>query len=255
MFLSGSALLGSGCQESPSPRKTAPTIPKELCRGGLSEDPPRSELEGGVRSFDAKEYQAAQAEFLRLAQAYPTSGSVLVWLGDAHFYDKAHSDVDGARTALPFYEKAGQLHESGCALPRRQRYYQLMGVAYAGIRLFKASPAPQSVDLERAHRALDRLRSEFPSSAEIAYTQARATCAEAEFLGPDIGGAALTSCLNYFEETLRIAEGYERPRFLRTHRSTQDWIVRSETQSEFGPLRSDARYRAVVRAAFQSALR
>ena len=50
-------------------------------------------------------------------------------------------------------------------------------------------------------------------------------------------------------QTLTIARSLKRPKFLRTHRSLEDWINRSRTQSEFTRLRQDRRYAEVIRKA------
>jgi len=250
----GLPLLASvaGCSKAPKKKEQVRTAaPATLCPGGVAEDPPRGDLEPGIRAFEEKRYAEAQRDFAELARLHPKGGSVLVWLGDAIFYDKDRSEDEAARSALPHYEAAGKLHAEGCALPRRPRYYQLIGIAYAGLRLSKSAGVVAGAPmLAAAETALKALESEFPTSAEVPYTQARLACFRAS------EGSAFeqnqAACLERFKKTLEISEGYERPRFLRTHRSTQDWVVRSETQSEFGPLRADPQYRRFVQSVVRS---
>jgi tetratricopeptide (TPR) repeat protein len=245
-------VAGLGC--SRAPKKKPPVrkpAPVELCPGGVAEDPPRRDLEPGIRAFEAKKYAEAARLFEELFRLHPKGGSVLVWLGDAVFYDKDRNEDEAARSAIPHYEAAGKLHAEGCVLPRRPRYYQLIGVAYAALRLAKSADGSSAEMLEKAEKALAELESEFPTSAEVPYTQARLACLRA-------AQRVLTEvneerCLERFKKTLSLSEGYERPRFLRTHRSTQDWVVRSETQSEFGPLRADPNYRRFIQSIVRSA--
>lgn len=246
-------LVAGACRETGRPEKIEKPKAKEACAGGISEDPPRSKIEPGVFAFEQKRYKEAQKTFSELRNGHPRSGTVLVWLADSLFYDKDLEDDAAAREALPVYEAAGRLHESGCALPRRARYYELIGIAYAWLRLARTPGPDRASALEAADAALAGLEAEFPTSAEVPYTQARVACMRV--LDSGAQGAPLTQrCFERFERALELAEGYERPRFLRTFRSTQDWIVRSETQSELGPLRALPGYRALVRSAGQKAL-
>jgi tetratricopeptide (TPR) repeat protein len=240
------------CKRTPERRPAPKARPVALCAGGVSEDPPRRELDPGIRAFEAKKYREAQESFTRLAKANPHSGAVLVWLGDALFYDKDKSEEQAAKEAVVAYEESGRLHDAGCILPRRPRYYQLMGLAYAELRLAKAGGPLGLESLERAQKALGTLEAEFPTSAEVPYTQARAACLGAQ-IAVDGGKEHVAACLERFKKTISISEGYDRPRFLRVHRSTQDWLVRAETQSEFGPLRSNPDYTKFVRATVRAA--
>lgn len=240
-----SVLVAIACQETRAPEKIEKPKPKSACIGGISDDPPRAQIEIGVFGFEQKKYKDAQKTFAELRAAYPRSGTVLVWLADAYFYDKELHEDEAARLALPLYDAAGRLHETGCSLPRRARYYELIGIAYARLRLARTPGPSRAAELEAAETALASLEAEFPTSAEVTYTQARVACLRV----PDSGAQAdvqARRCYERFERTIRISEGYERPRFLRTFRSTEDWIVRSETQSEFGPLRAQPRYRELV---------
>ncbi len=54
-------------------------------------------------------------------------------------------------------------------------------------------------------------------------------------------------CVQNFEKSLEVAKSLRRPKFLRSHNSLDDWIRRSRTQSEFGPLRKDKRYAAIIK--------
>lgn len=243
------AFLG-GCSRAPkkkAPRRIQPVA--ELCPGGVAEDPPRRDFEPGIRAFEAKRYAEAQSLFEVLSRLHPKGGSVLVWLGDAVFYDKDRGEDDAARSALPHYQAAGKLHAEGCSLPRRPRYYQLIGIAYAGLRLAKSAQDAGGPMLDMADTALTALESEFPTSAEVPYTQARLACLRAS---AEAFAQNQATCFERFKKTLQISEGYERPRFLRTHRSTQDWVVRSGTQSEFGPLRADPQYKPFVQSVVRS---
>jgi hypothetical protein len=243
----------SGCRRPPQKKVGRAPAPVALCPGGVSEDPPRRELEPAVRAFDEKRYRDAQEALRALAQKNPTSGSLLVWLGDALLYDKDKSDDEAARQAIAEYDAAELLHQKGCSLPRRQRYYGLMGSAYARLRLAKPGGEAGRLALSKAEVDLGALEAEFPTSAEVPYAQARAACLRAQLeSGPGVDALVLR-CRERFEKTIAIANGYERPRFLRTHRSTQDWLVRAETQSEFGPLRADAAYQRFIRATVRAA--
>lgn len=241
------------CRESKQPERVTKPKPTPTCAGGLSDDPPRSVMEPGMFAFEEKNYKEAQRHFSELKEAHPKSGTVLVWLGDAFFYDKDLDETRAAELGLGLYEAAEKLHGAGCALPRRARYYELIGIAYGRLRLAR-SPGPGRIaELDAADVALGTLEVEFPTSAEVPYTQARVACLRAAEVGAE-RDAIVERCYERFERTLHIASGYERPRFLRTFRSTQDWIVRSETQSEFGALRALPRYRELVAKATREAL-
>jgi hypothetical protein len=234
------------CRKAAERKVERSSGPQALCAGKVSEDPPRRELDPGIRAFEAKRYRDAQAAFNGLSVAYPSSGSVRVWLGDAIFYDKEKSEDQAAREAIVAYEAADRLHAAGCALPRRPRYYGLIGIAYAELRLAKAGGPQAGAALGHANAVLATLEVEFPTSAEVPYTEARAACLGAQ-IDPEAAPSQVQRCLERFKKTISIANGYERPRFLRVHRSTPDWLVRAETQSELGPLRSSPDYQQFVR--------
>ena len=182
---------------------------------------------------------------------------------DAVLFDRAREPEEAARAAAPLYQQAEELHAAGCTLPRRPRYYQLMGQAYLALRLAKTAGGYDALRLQDACKALDIADEEFPASAEIPYTRARAECALAQTTpeqlrslpGPGswTSDKALTQCALHFEEALQVSLRQDRPRFLRTHRSLEDWIVRSRSQSEFEPLRELSRYREMIEKASMSA--
>lgn len=235
-----------------STEKTAPA-PVEvvdeplLCPTGLSEDPPRSAAQPGIVAFADKNYAAAQKHFTELSRRYPGSAATRAWLGDAILFDKDRDEKTGARDSRPFFEEAQKLHDAGCKLQRRPRYYLLMGEAYGSLRLAKTSEGYDERELERAELALIVAQKEFPTSAEVPYNLARVSCARSQLRGGQPSRPELDRCLEELRLALEGAERLDRPRFLRTHRSTQDWIVRSRTQSEFGPLRADPRYDVLIR--------
>src|SRR5690606_40512583 len=130
--------------------------------------------------FRAREYETAQGLFTQLSADYPGSATSLVWLGDAVLFDRARETQAAALDALPSYARAGQLHDAGCKLPRRPRYYHLMGEAYAYLRLAARDHGFDSARLDQALRVLATAAGEFPTSAEVPYTEARAHCALAQ---------------------------------------------------------------------------
>lgn len=221
-----------------------------VCASGLSEDPPRAELQTGIRLYEQKDYSGAEQVFSGLAQRFPRSGTTLAWRGDAVFYRKDRPEAESARLALPDYLRAGELHSQGCTLPPRARYYQLMGVAYAELRLAKQAEAPLAREsLSRAASALETAMQEFPDSAEVPYTKARADCAEAALV-PAEGRKELQSrCLEQLGRVVELAADLKRPRFIRIHRSVQDWILRAEGQTEFQSLRQQQGYSAWLKRA------
>lgn len=247
-------LAGAACgRETPEHGSGKKNVAVKVCPAGYSIDPPRSGLEPGIRAFRDRKYAQAQGEFAALAQKFPESATTRVWQADAILFDRELDSRLAAERALPIYEAAGALHDAGCKLPRRPRYYHLMDGAYARLRL---AAREVGYDPEHLARALDFLAvatREFPTSAEVPYTEARAQCAVAEGAsGPDVAAAALTECEHKFADALRLAGQLQRPRFLRTHRSMQDWIVRSRTQSEFGPLRATPSYARIVDEALEA---
>jgi hypothetical protein len=247
-------LLLSACGRSaPAPGGEPKPAAAKVCPAGYSVDPPRGALEPGIRAFRDRKYAQAESAFAELARQFPESATTRVWQADALLFDRELESRLAAERALPIYEAAGTLHDAGCKLPRRPRYYHLMDGAYARLRLAQGA---SGYDPEHLARALDFLAiamHEFPTSAEVPYTEARAKCAVAQgSASPDVALAALTECQHKFADALRLAGQLQRPRFLRTHRSMQDWIVRSRTQSEFGPLRASPSYARIVDEALEA---
>ncbi len=227
------------CRRSDSDRRAAAsaTASAEVdpCASGDSVDPPRAEMEPARVAFEARRYSEAIQQFDIMAKKYPHSATVRVWRAEATLYQFKRSDgskrfEQAAREALPFYQSAEALHERGCRLPDEAEYYLRMGAAYAHLR--KRDPQPAAVQLRIARKA-------FPDSAEVTYALARASCLL------DL----IDDCARYFEETLRIGRDLRRPIFLRTHRSMDEWIRRSTTQTELESLREDPRYQQIVKAA------
>lgn len=258
-------LLLLACERTaPAPEKKAVAQVVKACPAGYSVDPPRGALEPGIRAFRDRRYGEAQRTFTALAQQFPESATTRVWLADSILFDR---DLDGrvaAEKALPIYDEVGVLHGAGCKLPRRPRYYHLMDAAYARLRLAqrgsdeegtKESPAAEydAAEVQLALGFLALAIAEFPTSAEVPYTEARAQCAlVSSGISADASAAALTACQHKFADALRLAGQLQRPRFLRTHRSMQDWIVRSRTQSELGPLRATPEYERTIAEALES---
>jgi len=243
-----------GCSKSaPSGSEQISAPASKACPAGYSVDPPRGVLEPGVRAFRDREYERAQAEFSALSQRYPESATARVWLADAILFDKALDGRVAAERSLPIYDAAGALHDAGCKLPRRPRYYHLMDAAYARLRLAQGPGGYDAGEVGRALGLLEVAMHEFPTSAEVPYTEARGRCALAQSVPPPADrAAAITECQHKFADALRLAGQLQRPRFLRTHRSMQDWIVRSRTQSEFDPLRESPEYPQIVAEALES---
>jgi tetratricopeptide (TPR) repeat protein len=236
-WLVSTLLALSSCHEKPdAPAPAASAVPPSVsapptasgCAGGKSLDPPSGELRPAMGQFKDKHYQAAQHALDQLAKTYPKSATVLVWRGDATLFDTAKSETDAATAAIPFYQAAERLHDAGCKLPEYEEYYLRMGLAYAHLRKREAKPAEAELELAKQRWHDD--------SAEIYYHLARAHC-----LAGDVDG-----CVEDFEKSLVIAKSLKRPLFLRTHHSLEDWIRRSRTQSEFGPLRKDPRYTKII---------
>lgn len=256
-----SLLLTVGCQEQAPPPPAKVDRQPLVCAKKNSDDPPRFELQKGIALFDDKRYAEARRVFEGLAAARPECATCQAWLGDAWLFDKDLDEREAARLSRPAFSEAARLHDAGCVLPRRPRYYLLMGEAYGALRLARASQAGEGVapydraELERARDALELAEAEFASSAEIPFNLARVECAEALLERFEADGAhadeLLGSCAARFEASLMLADALSRPRFLRTHRSTQDWIVRSRSQSEFIELRKLPRYGVAVKEAMQ----
>lgn len=261
-FLAFSLVLLSACGRAAPVDEGATKAPAvKACPAGYSIDPPRGVLEPGIRAFRDRRYGEAQREFSALADQYPESATARLWLADAVLFDRELDTRVAAERSLPIYDGVGKLHDAGCKLPRRPRYYHLMDAAYAYLRLAqrdggeadKGAPAAEKYDPVQIRKALEflaRANAEFPTSAEVPYTEARARCALAQAGVP--AAAEVLACQHKFADALRLAGQLQRPRFLRTHRSMQDWIVRSRTQSEFGPLRATPEYERIVDEALGS---
>lgn len=251
--------LTASCEQQAAPPPPQVERAPLVCAKKNSDDPPRFELQKGIALFDDKRYAEARKVFEDLSAGRPECATCRAWLGDAFLFDKDLDEREAARLARPAYAEAARLHDAGCILPRRPRYYLLMGEAYGALRLARTTaegvPPYDRAELDRARDALELAAAEFASSAEVPFNLARVDCAEAllERFEADVARAddLLGSCATRFESSLDLADELSRPRFLRTHRSTQDWIVRSRTQSEFVELRSLPRYAEAVRKAMQ----
>lgn len=238
------ASLGMGAcrkEEPPPPVEAKPATPPSPCREGRSDDPPRADLVEAQRSFRAQKYAEARAALDEMLQAKPNSATALALRGDATLFDESLGYEAAAKEARGYYERASKILEQGCRVSRRTEYYLHMGDAFSALRLAaREGGGHDPAELTRAEEALGRAEKRWPRSAEVHYNLARVHCAR-----PD----QLEACVTRFTQALEAAESLERPRFLRTHRSTEDWVVRSETQSEFGPLRSDPRYGKAIEEA------
>ena len=223
-------LLGCERKPEPAPQASQSAPVSRPCQGGHSVDPPRAEARPAERLVKQGRYPEARQSLGALLARYPESSNLRVWRGDADLFDNedGKESVGSADRALVFYEEARKLDALGCALSAPERYYGTLHVALAHLR---------KDDAARAQRELAALERDYPESAEVQYTLARTACR----------GGDRDRCFGHFEQTLKLARARSRPRFLRTHYSVADWIRRSETQSELGPLRSDARYRELVK--------
>ena len=92
-----------------------------------------------IRAFQERRYIEAAEGFERLAEKNPQSATLRVWLADARLFDRGKDKVQAAHDALVQYKEAERLEEEGCQLPRRPRYYRLMGSSYAHLRIMKAA--------------------------------------------------------------------------------------------------------------------
>lgn len=243
-FVGGSCvLLGllGACEknEPPLPTPIEPVVSSPY-PDGRSDDPPRARLIEVHRMFRGKKYAEARAQLDELLREKPNSASALALRGDVTLFDEALGYEEAARQARPFYDRASALLEQGCRVQRRTEYYLRMGEAFVALRLAPQGDTFDAGELERAEKALAAAEQRWPNSAEVHYNRARVHCARPN---------GLDDCVTRFEQALAAAESLERPPFLRTHRSTEDWVVRSETQSEFGALRADPRYKAAIERA------
>lgn len=214
---------------APAPAPSAATaVTPGVCPGGTSMDPGQGEFRPAVTAFKDKDYKTAQRLLEHLMKQYPNSATVRVWRGDAALFDKGLKENEAAEASIPFYQEAEKLHDKGCVLPEYEHYYLRMGIAYALLR--KRSQ-------DDAIRHLDIAKKQWDNSAEVFYHLARAHCLKND----------LENCVTNFEKSLEVAKSLRRPKFLRSHNSLDDWIRRSRTQSEFGPLRKDKRYNEIIK--------
>ncbi len=220
-------VLLAGCDRDPEPGPAPKASAPARCVGGPI-DPPRAESQPAERLLRDQQYAEARKAFDALIAKYPESSNLLVWRGDADLNDEDKDYTGSADRALGFYGRARELDQSGCTLSEIGRYYASLHSAFAHLRR------------DDAAHALGELRSladAYPDSAEIQYNLARTQCMQKK----------VSECYTHFEKTLELARARTRPKFQRTHYAVADWIRRSETQSELGPLRSDARYTALVK--------
>lgn len=232
--------LAGGCkkEEPPPPAAEEPAPPPTPCPGGRSDDPPRAEIVEANRLFRNQKYAEARAAADKLIEAKPNSVTALALRGDATLFDDALGYEEAARQARTYYDRASAILAQGCRVPRRTEYYLHMGDAFAALRLAARDGGTfDAAELKRSEEALRLAEKRWPQSAEVHYNLARVHCARQN---------ELDACVQRFEQALEAAESLERPRFLRTHRSLEDWIVRSETQSEFTALRADPRYKQAI---------
>jgi tetratricopeptide (TPR) repeat protein len=222
------ALLGSGCDRDAEPGTTgaAPAPPPRCANGAV--EPMRADTQPAERLLRDQHYPEARKAFDELIAKYPESANLLVWRGDADLNDEDKDYLGSAERALGFYQKARELDRSGCQLSEIGRYYAALHSAFAHLR---------RDDAGQALVELRALAETYADSAEIQYNLARAECLQKK----------VNECYAHFAKTLELARARTRPKFQRTHYAVADWIRRSETQSELGQLRSDARYTALVK--------
>lgn len=224
-------------KKAPAPRPVASVAPKPVstgpCPDGHSIDPKPGEFRPSQTAFKEKRYDEAQMLLDHLIKEYPHSATLRVWRGDAALFSRHYSDgkkkyQKAADDALVFYKQAEKLHDQECTLPELEHYYLRMDSAYAYLRKDDADSALKQLEIAKKH---------WSNSAEVFYAMARAYCLKKD----------VDQCAENFKQTLVIAKALRRPRFLRVHRSLDDWIHRSRRQSEFGPLRRDKRYREIIK--------
>jgi tetratricopeptide (TPR) repeat protein len=222
--------LLAGCQDPPEggPAQSQPAPVSRPCQAGYSVDPPRADARPAERLVKEQKYSEARKSFDALLAKYPDSSNLRVWRGDADLFDEKADYLGSANRALAFYTEARKLDGLGCKLSAPERYYGALHIAFTHLR---------KGDAPSAKNELHALEREYPESAEVQYNLARSEC---------LAGDG-DRCYHHFEQALALAHARSRPKFLRTHYSVADWIRRSETQSELGPLRKDPRYRALVK--------
>jgi tetratricopeptide (TPR) repeat protein len=221
------ALLACKKKSPPPAPAPAPSARSEPCPSGQSDDPPQAELAEAVGALRSKEYAKARQLLDALLQKHAHSATLRVLRGDASLFDEQKPEAAAADEALPFYTAAEKLHEQGCKLAEAEHYYMRFDAALAHLRKDEAKPAL---------RHLEFMKREWPDSADAFYNSARAYCIQQD----------VDRCAADFEQALVIAKALRRPRFLRAHHAVDDWIRRSQTQSEFPPLRKDPRYARII---------
>jgi tetratricopeptide (TPR) repeat protein len=217
--------------DPPPPASAVPTVTGP-CPDGVSVDPQPGELRPAITAAEAKDYATSKKLFENLIGRYPNSATLRVWRGYIALFEADNKDkvayTKNAEAALRFYKEAEDLQAKGCKLPERDHYYLRMDSAYAHLRLRKP---------DEAFPHLRVAKENWSNSAEVFYHLARAYC-----LKDDVD-----NCVANFEECLKLAKSLQRPKFLRTHHSLDDWVRRSRTQSEFPPLRKDPRYGKLIK--------
>jgi tetratricopeptide (TPR) repeat protein len=223
------------CREKktdPAPTPSAAPTVAGPCPDGISIDPQPGELRPAISAADSKDYATSKKLFENLIARYPNSATLRVWRGYIALFEADNKDkvayTKNAEAALQFYKEAEDLQAKGCKLPERDHYYLRMDSAYAHLRLRRP---------DEAFRHLRIAKENWSNSAEVFYHTARAYC-----LKDDVD-----NCVQSFEECLKLAKSLQRPKFLRTHHSLDDWVRRSRTQSEFPPLRKDPRYAKLIK--------
>ncbi len=233
----GLSLLACKKKKGPPPAPVASAAPRPVstgpCPNGHSIDPKPGEFRPSITAFHDKRYDEAAMLLDHLIKNYPHSATLRVWRGDAALFGKHLSDgtkkyEQAADDALVFYKQAEKLHDQQCTLPQVEHYYLRMDSAYAYLR---------KKDGDSALTQLAIAKKNWSNSAEVFYALARAYCLKKD----------VDQCADNFKQALEIAKALKRPRFLRVHRSLDDWIHRSRRQSEFGPLRRDKRYREIIK--------
>ncbi len=213
---------------TPPVASSPPPLVPGSCPGGASMDPGQGEFRPAVTAFKDKDYKTAQRLLEHLMKQYPNSATVRVWRGDAALFDKDLKESEAAEASIPFYQEAEKLHDKGCVLPEYEHYYLRMGISYALLRKKNADDSLKHLEIAKK---------QWDNSAEVFYHLARAHCLKNE----------VDACVTNFEKSLEVAKSLRRPKFLRSHNSLDDWIRRSRTQSEFGPLRKDKRYSEIIK--------
>ncbi|MCC6217690.1 MAG: hypothetical protein IT376_22720 [Polyangiaceae bacterium] len=225
------ALLACKKEAPPAPDPPPPPPAASAatrCGPGIDVDPGAGEFKPAVTAFKDKDYATTRRLLATMADKYPKSAKVRVWAGDAHLYEK--STDAAADASLPYYKRALELHAEGCPLDEVEHYYLLLGIANAYLRKRDAASAVPHLE--------DSVK-RWPNSAQGFYVLARAQC----------GAGNVEGCLTSFEKALTVAKRAQRPAFLRTHYSLDDWIRMSARQSEFVKLRLNPGYAKAIREA------